>query len=240
MSFYLNASEMKSVDVYWIADVRVAPKIGSIYEVQPLTRLSNQTLEGQIRGTTALALQDFGLLAAPPDLRFIADKKDPLFAAVDGRIEDGSRDQVLLFGEAFTSVVLDCLGGKVSGASLSGVIGHEVAHLFQFRNGWWSELLNEERQAVRRAELHADLLAGWFLARRSFIDLIGIDEASRCMFEIGDFEFTSIDHHGTPAQRYAALLMGFFMGRDTSLTLETVAKKGAEFVRGIAPREGGK
>ena len=87
--------------------------------------------------------------------------------------------------------------------TLSSVMAHEYAHQLQYRYGW---RYRSERTA-RRMELEADFLAGVYIrfyartrwAWRQFI---------RTLESVGDFNFNSPGHHGTPAQRCRAGVMG--------------------------------
>jgi hypothetical protein len=104
----------------------------------------------------------------------------------------------------------------------SYVLAHEYAHHFQFR---MVEALGTERPVTPIMELQADILAGyWFGSRLKEQDnMLGpgkqpgeinhiLQVARNAAFEVGDFAFSSPDHHGTPDQRHAAVVAGSSAG----------------------------
>ncbi|MDH4144938.1 MAG: neutral zinc metallopeptidase, partial [Acidimicrobiia bacterium] len=89
------------------------------------------------------------------------------------------------------------------------IIAHEYAHNVQAERG-----LVFAR--VVDAELQADCLAGqWSRSRRerALVGQAGIDDAARLFWLLGDYEFGSADHHGTPGERLGAFYRGVD-GRD--------------------------
>lgn len=103
--------------------------------------------------------------------------------------------------------------------SLQAVLAHEYAHLAQER------FPNSLSFAYR--ELHADLLAGYYLSRNGLVDSSCFWIYANATYEIGDYHFGSFNHHGTPEERLTCLLAGF---RLAQLPLEEAFKMGEEFV----------
>lgn len=111
-----------------------------------------------------------------------------------------SPDGVVVFGvDLMTSEFRSAFG---SGYGIPAIIGHEYAHIMQFKNaiplrGKW-------------IELHADYMAGWFTAHRGRFDRIqNSQESAISFFNKGDYAFNSETHHGTPAERVGAFMAGF-------------------------------
>ena len=87
--------------------------------------------------------------------------------------------------------------------SMPAIIAHEYAHIAQFKYKLpWTE--------GKWPELHADFLAGWFIAHRGrFPVATDANQAAASLYYKGDYDFNESDHHGTPAERLAAFQAGF-------------------------------
>jgi hypothetical protein len=96
-------------------------------------------------------------------------------------------------------------------AALLGIMAHEYAHTLQ--NTKYCSLEGKYR------ELHADLLAGYFLAAKGYV--LGEDEVDNFInvfHTMGDYNFNDSDHHGTPKERTKAVRRGYYhFGLDDDL-----------------------
>ncbi len=95
---------------------------------------------------------------------------------------------------------------------IAAVCAHEFGHIVQFRRNL-IDRLNAGQRTVKRSELHADYLSGYFagmrkLQRPEFPAAVFATDA----FSDGDYDFTSPDHHGTPDDRAGAVVRGFEVG----------------------------
>lgn len=93
---------------------------------------------------------------------------------------------------------------------LMAVCAHEFGHIVQYFTNGLAPRLRRMHQTVKYMELHADYLAGFYIARRSS----GYeDEQLRHLGEgweaSGDTAFNDPNHHGTQAERIAAIEAGF-------------------------------
>jgi predicted metalloprotease len=98
--------------------------------------------------------------------------------------------------------------GRAAGAfALAYVVAHEYGHNIQQEDG---EL--GTRPFALPTELNADCLAGTY-ARWDYnqggLDDAGVQQALDAALAVGDFQFLSPQHHGTPTQRRDAVLTGF-------------------------------
>jgi predicted metalloprotease len=89
-------------------------------------------------------------------------------------------------------------------ATLAYIVAHEYAHAMQVH-------YNFMPQDGAMSELQADCLAGYYVGavktlRFDRSDLKKIESIARFL---GDYEFESSQHHGTPKQRSAAVFAGF-------------------------------
>jgi hypothetical protein len=110
-------------------------------------------------------------------------------------------DGTVLLGQNLMSAEL---AQDPSGAALIAVMAHEFAHLVQFKMGFQSP--------GRRAELHADFIAGWYLNLRGRYAWANLMPVLRVFYQLGDYEFNSPQHHGTPDERLLVAQAGFNSG----------------------------
>lgn len=112
------------------------------------------------------------------------------------------------------------------GPSIPIIIAHEFGHIVQYKYGGFKNF------SVMRKELFADYLAGAYLQIRGGLDWNAVLE---CFEEMGDTDFGSLDHHGTPEQRTSALKKG---GNDVliygnNFTLSRAISLGKAYVKNI-------
>lgn len=100
--------------------------------------------------------------------------------------------------------------------SLLGFLAHEIGHIVQWQANYFDQLRPDGKD--RPLELHADFLAGWALGKEeSFgFDFERLDDMAEHIFLRGSYEFGSPTFHGSPAERYAALVRGFLHARTHS------------------------
>lgn len=93
--------------------------------------------------------------------------------------------------------------------ALGAIFAHEFGHLAQFKH------YADGFQPGRHAELQADFVAGWYTGIRSFQQpaTMNFPEMAKEMFNVGDFQFTAPDHHGTPQERTNAYVAGVQFSR---------------------------
>lgn len=83
------------------------------------------------------------------------------------------------------------------------VLAHEYGHQVQFNN---NEFFANTSEATRRTELMADALSAYYLshARGAAMQWKRVQQFLQVFFNIGDCNFNSRGHHGTPLQRMAS------------------------------------
>jgi hypothetical protein len=144
---------------------------------------------------------------------------------------DGVSPNTPVTGSVFFSAALlkdEFQEGKGSGMSIPAILGHEYAHAVQKANNFPYE--------GKWPELHADYLAGWFIALRGVFRLQDPNRAWVSISEKGDYNFFDKGHHGSPQERAEAFAAGYMLlaqGRQTSgisaynFGLQFVKAKGA-------------
>jgi predicted metalloprotease len=104
-------------------------------------------------------------------------------------------------------------GRAIGDFGLAYVVAHEYAHNLQQELGFFSL---RPLGGTAAFELQADCLAGvWAnsVYRAGQLEPGDVEEAQSTALAVGDFEFASAGHHGTPEQRREAWLLGFREGR---------------------------
>jgi hypothetical protein len=142
----------------------------------------------------------------------------------------GSRypDGVVLFGRDLLFEVMNYTDGPDT--AFSAICAHEFGHILQFKLGLM-ERLNRGQASVKRAELHADFLAGYFaglrkLERPSFKAAVYADTQHK----FGDFATGASDHHGTPQERADAIVQGFKTAFNERRNLNEAVAMGMRYV----------
>ncbi len=137
---------------------------------------------------------------------FFMDEQSPNALATSENISNyPDADGTIIFGTKLMLRELQRDNGI--GYSVPAIMAHEFAHILQFkkiRNG------EHERPRTRNMELHADFLAGWYLSHRHKFKTTEFDPARNAFEEMGDTDYTSIDHHGTPQERLKAITGGYY------------------------------
>jgi len=141
----------------------------------------------------------------------------------------GKNDGTVLFGR---DLLFD-LQKKfdVSDEIFGGICAHEFGHIFQFKNRLNLDVGEEN---VRKSELHADFLSGYYAGSRKLLEpnfpaaVIAMSHES-----FGDFQFTSAQHHGTPAERAKAVVLGFETAYKQRIPLDSANKIGINFISSI-------
>ena len=129
---------------------------------------------------------------------------DPVFQGIPDK---------MVFGEGL-GIALDHLGLGTTGAK--GVIGHEMSHHVQFEDGLFDSPLTGA-EATRRTELMADAFGTYFVAHKRGLAMnaVQIHQVEQAFYEVGDCQFSSAGHHGTPNQRLKASVWGAELARAT-------------------------
>lgn len=138
-----------------------------------------------------------------PGFRFITDGNAPNAYATSEIQEQGRPDGTVLFG---LSLHHRELAKSPGGTPIPMIMAHEFGHILAFKNGL--------EFGGKYNELFADFVAGSYMFFRKDWKPTNIDDTLRTFFEIGDYVFNSPQHHGTPKERYSAVLTGYQVTED--------------------------
>lgn len=110
---------------------------------------------------------------------------------------------------------------------IMAICAHEFGHIVQYTYDLQPRL-QRGQDTRKRVELHADLLAGYFIGRN--INRLGsmqLLEIGRAWEELGDSDFTDYDHHGSREERLRAVEAGF---KRAQLSLSEAIEAGARIL----------
>ena len=143
-----------------------------------------------------------------PQVGFYDDGKKPNAMAIWFE-ESGKRTYAVVFGRNYFTKLFTY---DPSGITFLQTAAHEFAHVWMYKSGQLEGLL-QGQPTVRRAELHADYLSGYYLGlRKRDNPKASFRSAGMKRWQSGDTFVANQHHHGTPKQRLAAAEAGFRLG----------------------------
>jgi len=139
-------------------------------------------------------------------------------------------DGAVLFGRDLLFDVMSYDEGPDT--AFSTICAHEFAHILQFKLGLIGRL-NRGQPTVKRSELHADFLAGFFAGMRK-LEKPSFKAAvyAETLHKLGDYAFESPEHHGTPEERADAIVHGFKTAYEGKHNIADAIGIGVAFVSG--------
>lgn len=137
-------------------------------------------------------------------------------------------DGTVLFGTRMLERLLH--RPEAPDAAVLAVCAHEYGHIVQSKYDLRNRLLAGQA-TVRRLELNADYLAGYFAGRRKLEN--GNFPAAvfaSTQHSFGDFNTSSKGHHGTPDERAGAVVAGFEAAHSKRLDFQQALEDGLAYV----------
>jgi hypothetical protein len=163
-------------------------------------------------------------LGVEPDVAIYLDDSPNALALRPSN--EASHEGLILLGKNLIIRLIELRGQS----SLIGVLAHEAAHLLQFQS-------DPQLPAGKVAEIHADYLAGWYLATkiRNGSRGINLSDFELAVEQLGDTDFGAPDHHGTPRERYEAAFAGAHSSRSAMTpTIQSAYVAGLEYAKATA------
>lgn len=116
---------------------------------------------------------------------------------------------------------------------LMAVCAHEFGHIVQYFTSGLAPRLRAMHSTVKYMELHADFLAGFYVARRSSgYETEQLRHLGEGWEASGDTAFNDPNHHGTQAERIAAIEAGFTLAEGSaSVTINDAIQSGLAYLR---------
>jgi hypothetical protein len=186
--------------------------------------ISNFGSLGQLSKTTGVTALDNSFNNSKIDLESLFNVKVDIYVYYDGSSPNAfakpstnpAFNGLVAFGTNMLQNTLWIM--NEGGYAVAGILAHEFGHVLQLKK-------NCSLSGMKK-ELHADFLAGYYFGRRSYLTS-GLQNFANDLFSIGDYDFWSPQHHGTPEERVSAMLAGF---NSSNLTLSAAYQKGINYV----------
>lgn len=155
------------------------------------------------------------------------DDHDGLNAFASPAVRMNKADGTVLFGGRLLKKLM--AGTDHPDVAVTAVCAHEYAHILQFKRGLIAPL-RAGQSTVKRVELHADYLAGYYAGRRK-LDKPDYPAAvfAHTQHGFGDNAVNHPSHHGTPVERANAIIMGFNVANKEKRPLEEAIQVGLNY-----------
>ncbi len=131
-----------------------------------------------------------------------------------------TEDGIIVLGDGLIASLVKT--GISSDIVITALLAHEWAHLVQYANmkkwyGYTTATMPQTAEFTRQLELEADFLAGYFLThkRGATYNWKRVEQFNKLFFNLGDCSFESVGHHGSPAQRQKASMLGYTVADQT-------------------------
>lgn len=170
-----------------------------------------------------------------PDFSFFDDGDKPNSFAEEPII--GFRRPHVKIGRGAIAEAIKVSNGDY-GAALTGVFGHEFAHVYQMSRGLTKQLLAMDAESsVRVVETHADFLGGWALPQAWWITKISdLRVAAAQFYALGDIQIDARGHHGSSLQRQAIMASGYAWGLASPDDPDKASEQATTFLRDLFPQ----
>ena len=156
----------------------------------------NTALDAKLRSEAQLLAQTFGV---DPQIFLFDDRKWPN-AYARPRAFPPYRDTIFMGHQLLRQTVAV---EEIRDVAVVLVLAHEWAHILQGSAGLPGSL------DLRHRELHADVLAGWYLGRRNLAPSSHVTRVALQTFGRLPQASFSTGTHGTPNARMAAMMLGY-------------------------------
>ena len=175
-------------------------------EVREMMRSTgNQRLDVIFDAALQRLAQTFGVW---PKVGFYEDGAEPNAVAMRYRVGEAFEYAVVFGRNYFTRLY----SYDPSGVTILQTAAHEFAHVWLYQSGAFEEV-HGGQPTVKRVELHADFLSGYYLGvRKRDNPDASLWAAGIRRWQSGDNDLRNLHHHGTPDERLAAAEAGFKLG----------------------------
>jgi predicted metalloprotease len=147
--------------------------------------------------------------------RTLADDRAAFYCPADDTIYIGQRIALEVYNGVAQGFPGEAAGeGRAVGDfGVAYLVAHEYAHNVQHELGLFT--VSRSSEGAKPFELQADCMAGLWansVYRAGRVKEGDVEEAISTALAVGDFEVESEEHHGTPAERRRAWVLGYDSG----------------------------
>jgi hypothetical protein len=170
------------------------------------------------------------IIPVNPEFHYIEENAPNAFAIPTSDVL-GTKGTVLLGLKLLNSLLNENSDGA---AAIAGICAHECAHIHQYFD--ISELYNRLLSVgVIAVELHADLIAGYYMGKRGDADANRVRSFSLALYSRTDYYYTDPNFHGAPGQRLAAVDTGYLWAKQ-GVPLDQACIRGEPYVKNLIGR----
>jgi hypothetical protein len=198
---------------------------GNVREMQSIPKSDDGDFDRAL-AETLVRISD--CLNVTPSFAYFDDRDSPnAFALREKRVP--GTDGTVLFGQRLLKQLM--ADPEAGDAAVAGICAHEFGHVLQWKVGV-DEILLDGQPTVKRVELHADFLAGYFAGVRK-LQQSSFNAAviALTQFNAGDNMLKHPKHHGTAKERGDAIVKGYQTGHDDKKSLLDALSIGEKFVK---------
>ncbi len=176
-----------------------------------IPRSGDRAFDQALAHTLAKISQVFGVV---PGFGYY-DDYDAMNAYASATVRMNRADGTVLFGNRMLQ--RERAQREAPEVAVAAICAHEFGHIVQFKTGLYDRLIAGQ-PTVKRAELHADFLAGYFAGvRKKEKPDFPAAVFAVTQYHLGDTLTTERIHHGTPEERGAAIVAGFKAAKEQNL-----------------------
>jgi len=176
-----------------------------------IPRSGDRMFDQALAHTLAMLSQVFGVV---PGFGFY-DDYDAMNAYASAAVRMNRADGTVLFGTRLLQ--RERARREAPEVAVAAICAHEFGHIVQFKTGLYHRLIAGQ-PTLKRAELHADFLAGYFAGvRKKEKPDFPAAVFAVTQYHFGDALTTRRIHHGTPQERGAAIVAGFKAAKEQNL-----------------------
>jgi hypothetical protein len=164
-----------------------------------------------------------------PAFGFFDDWERPDALATKATRGGTRKHGTVLFGRRMLQKTMAEISNPV--VAVTAICAHEYGHIVQFQQRNFQETLLAGQRTVKRVELHADFLAGYYAGSRWLRNnnYEAVVFATK-LESLGDNDVDKLDHHGTPEERGRVVVRGFLAAKDERLGLNDAIRAGQQYV----------
>ncbi|MGY3296716.1 hypothetical protein ACVWY1_001137 [Pseudomonas sp. TE6288] len=190
---------------------------------EPIRQSGNRAFDRALAHTLAKLANTFGVL---PGFAYYADGSEHNAFATPAQLLEKT-DGTVMFGLGMLQRLMS--GNDHPELSVAAVCAHEFGHIYQYKHGLM-DVVNAGAATVKRSELQADYLAGFFagLRKRERPEFPAAVFA-QTQHNFGDNMIDHPSHHGTPNERADAIVAGFHFAMNGN-SLDQAADESTRYV----------
>lgn len=165
----------------------------------------------------------FAVMPINPQCQYIEEDVPNAFALPTSEVL-GTKGTVLLGLKLLNSL----LGESGGGAAIAGICAHECGHIQQYFSESYNRL---SPLGVIAVELHADLIAGFYMGKRGDVDVSTVRSFETMLFNKTGYAYTDPNFHGFPEQRLVSVFTGYHWAADKKMSFTDACAKGEGFIK---------